>query len=74
MQGRVFENVRERGVSREAKMDHCRRRHLVMILLTGLFIVGTFLEMQAVEWPNCDFQCTAKDVVLTRAYAPVIRL
>ena len=52
-------------------MKHPRQRLILIILVTGLLAVGPLLAVQAADWPDCDFHCTAKDVVLTGVYAVV---
>jgi hypothetical protein len=42
---------------------------LMICFILVLLAVAPGLLAQRSVWPNCNFNCTAKDVVLTRAYA-----
>ena len=42
----------------------------LLFLIVSLFIAGQHSVAQG-TWPNCAFNCTAKDVVLTRVYADI---
>ncbi|MGB9923503.1 MAG: hypothetical protein ACPLLR_00770, partial [Methanothrix sp.] len=43
---------------------------LVLLCRSGAFILVCMLLIQlaTADWPDCKFQCTAKDVVVERAY------